>query len=331
MKRITIEDVAQAAGVSRQTVSRAMNDKNEISQETKERVMRAVADLGYRPNRMAQSMVTQRTYAIGLLVADITNPFFPEVSRGVQDLAQANDYNVFFCNTDDRPELELQELHSLAAQGVDGIIVFSHSASPEDLKSFADSYRPIIFINRIIEHPNASVLMIDNFRGAQIAADYFIDHHRTRPGMLTNNSATASASRRLLGFKQRVLERGIAFSDDHVAMEQATLDGGYQAAHHLLEKYPETDALFTYNDLMAIGAVRACLERGYRIPEDVAIIGFDDIQFARMITPSLTTIRVDKYEIGKIALQRLLEMIENPGEATPQIIIEPELILRETA
>lgn len=333
MNRITIEDVAKAAGVSRQTVSRAINDKGEISPETKVKVMQAVEELGYRPNRMAQSMVTQRTHMVGVLLADITNPYFPEVTRGIQDVAQANGYNVFVCNTDDQAKVELQEMRSLAAQGVDGIIDISYNMSDEDLRSFADTYHPLVLFNRFFDHPNVSCLIVDHFYGAQLAADHFIRTQRLKIGALTHGGDNYLLSRRILGFKQRILEHEIAFLDEHVipTAAKATLDGGYQAANQLLDRYPETNAIFTYNDIMAIGAVRACLERGYRIPDDVAIIGFDDIQFSRMITPSLTTIRVDKYAIGQMAIHRLLEMIENPDESFPRIDIEPELILRETA
>ena len=331
MKRTTIEDVAQAAGVSRQTVSRAMNDKNEISQETKERVMRAVEELGYRPNRMAQSMVTQRTHMVGMLMADITNPFFPEVTRGVQDVAQANGYNVFVCNTDDRESLELQEMRSLAAQGVDGIIVFSHSASEENLRAFADTYQPMVFVNRALEHPHVSYMMVDNFLGAQLAVAHFATKQRTQIGMLTNNSATYLSSRRLIGFKKSLSDYSLPFAENRIIPEAPTLEGGYQAAHQLLDRYPEINAIFTYNDLMAIGALRACNERGRRVPEDIALIGFDDIQLARMTTPALSTIHVDKYALGQMAMNRVMEMINNPDETYPPIYINPELVIRETA
>lgn len=331
MKRVTIEDVADLAGVSRQTVSRAINDKGEISQETKERVMTAVEQLGYRPNRLAQGMVTQRTYTIGLILSNITNPFFPEVTRGVQDAAQAKGYNVFLCNTDDTADIEVQELHSLAAQGVDGIILFSHQASDADLTNFADSYRPIVVINRLFQHPNVSVMMVDNYRGAQLAADYFIDNHHTHLGMLTNNTPSYSQARRVRGFRERVQERGLILPDDRIATAPATLNGGRQAAHQLLTEHPGISAIFTYNDLLALGAIRACRERDLHIPHEVAIIGFDDISFAAMATPSLSTVHVDKYVIGQQAVARLIAMIEAPETSFPAVEIEVELLIRESA
>lgn len=331
MKRITIEDVAKAAGVSRQTVSRAINDKGEISQETKDRVLEAVDKLGYRPNRIAQSMITQRTHTIGLILGNITNPFFPEVTRGVQDMAQVNEYNVFLCNTDDKAEVELQMLHSLAAQGVDGIILFSHQADEEDLRNFADTYHPLVLINRMIEHPNISVLMVDNYRGGQLVADYFATQGHTALGVLTNDVFSTSLVRRLQGFKQKLDEHGLALDVEQIVAAPATLEGGYEAAQQLLTKYPTTTAIYTYNDLMALGAMRACSDLRRRIPKDVAIIGFDDIQLAKMTTPSLSSIHVGKYNIGQEAVNRLLAMIENPNEIFTPIELGVELIIRETA
>ncbi len=330
-KRITIEDVAEAAGVSRQTVSRAINDKDEISPATKKRVMEAVEKLGYRPNRLAQGMVTQRTYTIGLILSNIDNPFFPEVTRGVQDAAQAKGYNVLLCNTDDNAEIEVQELHSLGAQRVDGIILFSHQASDEDLRGFADSFYPIVVINRIFDHPNVSVMMVDNYNGAQLVADYFIDQGHSQMGMLTNSSPSNSEVRRLRGFKERIIEKGLDLPDERIVTAPATLEGGRQAAHQLFDSYPDTTAIFTYNDLMALGGIRASLERGLKIPDEIAIIGFDNISFAAIATPSLSSVHVDKYGIGKQAMDRLLAMIDSPGAEFPPIKLGVELVSRESA
>ena len=331
MKRITIEDVAKAAGVSRQTVSRAINDKGEISRETKERVMQAVQKLGYRPNRLAQSMVTQRTHTIGLVLGNITNPFFPEVTRGVQDMAQANDYNVFLCNTDDKADVEMQMLRSLAAQGVDGIILFSHQANEDDLRTFADTYHPIVVINRILHHPHVSILMVDNDRGGKLAADYFISQGHQRMGVLTNSHSSLSQVRRIGGFRRQLQACGLIFTDDHIVAALANLDGGYLGAKQLLERHPDTTAIFTYNDLMALGAMRACRELNRPVPEEIAIIGFDDISLARMTTPSLSSIHVDKYAIGQKAINRLFSMLEFPQKQFPLLELNVKLIVRESS
>ena len=329
-KRITIEDVAKAAGVSRQTVSRAINDKGEISPVTKKRVLDAVKELGYQPNRMAQGMVTQRTFTVGLIVSDITNPFFPEVARGVQDTAQAHNYNMFLCNSDDSADVELTTLRSMAAQPVDGIILFAHKTTEADLLAFAQNYRPIVLVNRPFSHPHISTLIVDNFNGAQMAVEQFIQSGHTQIGMIANRDFGPSQTRRVQGFQQTITTHNLPSDDSRICSNAPTLEGGYTATQELLQRHPEITAVFAYNDLMAIGALRACRDTGRRIPDDICIIGFDDISMASMVTPSLSSIQVDKYDIGKNAMLRLIQMLDHPNTAFPPQNMAVQLILRES-
>ncbi len=330
MKRVTIEDVASVAGVSRQTVSRAINNKGEISPTTRARVMEAVRELGYLPNRLAQGMVTQRTRTIGLMVADIANPFYPELARGVQDAARAADYNMLLCNTDDVAVEEKFIFRSLAAQGVDGIIAFSYKASDEMLGAFADQFRPIVFVNRDFKHPHVSTVMVDNIRGAASAIEQFLQQGHRTIGMLTNFNPSVNASRRQIGYTQAMSAAGITPEPSWVGGGEPTLEGGYAAARQLISDHPNMTAVFCHNDLMAIGAIRALHHLGLRVPQDVALIGFDGVQMASMVTPALSTVHVDKYEIGRRAMERILQMIEAPTKQFRPIEISTSLILRET-
>ncbi|MCA9948786.1 MAG: LacI family DNA-binding transcriptional regulator [Anaerolineales bacterium] len=330
MKRITIEDVAQAADVSRQTVSRAINDKGEISQETKDRVMQAVRELGYRPNRLAQSMVTQRTYTVGLTIPDILNPFFPEVARGVQDVARDHDYNVFLCNTDDNPEVEIDVLRSLAAQRVDGIIALGSCIADETLTDFADTYRPIVITNRFTNHPHINPLIVDNIRGATLAAEHFVQQQHTAVGMLASDNVSFSFLRRVQGFRDALALHGLPYDDSIMEGGKPTISGGYGAMRRLLTRQPYITGIFAYNDLMALGALRACHDMGINVPEDISIIGFDDIHLTSIVTPSLTSIHVDKYAIGANAMTRLLAMLDQPDTIFPQQEMPVELVLRES-
>lgn len=330
MKRITINDVARAAGVSRQTVSRAMNDKGEISPETKERVLTAVRELGYQPNRAAQSMVTRRTRTIGLIFSDILNPFFPEVIRGIQDIARENDYNVFLCNTDDQPEIEDKTLNSLVANGVDGIIILGSSLPDEKLSRFADNFHPLVITNRFVNHPNINLIIVDNIRGGALAASHFIEHHHTAVGAITNENQPFGEVRRMQGFRDTLAQYNLPSDNSIIASGAATISGGYSATKRLLAQAPHLTGIFTYNDLMGLGAIRACHDLGLNIPQDVAIIGFDDIHLTSIVSPSLTSIRVDKYAMGSKAINRLLEMLENPLKDYPNIEMPVELIVRES-
>jgi LacI family transcriptional regulator len=330
-RRVTIEDVARAAGVSRQTVSRAINNKGEISPATLKRVMDAVQTLGYRPSGVARGLATQRTCTVGLVVPDITNPFFPEVARGVQDVARSNDYSVFLCNTDESPQEELQALHSLAAQPVDGIILCGSRVSDEDLIAFADGYRPLVVLNRFLQHAGVSLILVDNHRGAKLAVDYLADQGHTAIGMLAGPITSPSSAQRVEGFRRTMAARGLSIADEWILSGPPTIEGGYEAARRLLAQHPGITALFTYNDLIALGAVQACDHLGRCVPADCAIVGFDDIRLAEMVSPPLTTIRVDKYQLGRQAMTRLLAMFEDPDAPFPPISIGVELVIRESA
>ncbi|MEZ4727053.1 MAG: LacI family DNA-binding transcriptional regulator [Caldilineaceae bacterium] len=329
MKRITIEDVAKAAGVSRQTVSRAMNDKGEISPETKERVMRAIDELGYVPNRMAQGMVTRSTRTIGLIIGDVMNLFFAEVARGVQDLAQAHDYHVILYNTDNNRAIEERALRSLLAQGVDGIIGFI-SVADDVLTAIADQGKPIVLINRSFAHANVATVMVDNQQGARLAVAYLLQQGHRQIGMLAPQDALLKHVRRYQGYQETLHHAGVEQNGQWVARGYPTLEGGYAATKELLNRSPDISALFTYTDLMALGAIRAARELGRNVPTDLAIVGYDDSAIAALTNPALTTIQVQKYEMGKQAMQQFLAMND---EATDVEFasLNVALIIRESA
>jgi len=331
MKRITIEDVAKAAGVSRQTVSRAMNDKDEIRPATKARVMAAVETLGYVPNRLAQAMVTRSTRTVGLIIGDIMNLFFAEVTRGVQDLAQAHDYHVIIYNTDDDHQGELRALRSLTAQGVDGILGFLYNISDEELTRFTGPNRPLVLINRSFDHPNVETLIVDNRRGAKLAVDYLLAQGHTYIGMLTHIGHQPDQVRRVQGYQEALTNAGILHERQPIVQGYPTLEGGYQAAKELLTLYPDVTALFAYNDLMALGAVQAGRALDRQIPADLAIVGYDDILFSTLTNPALTTVGVHKYEIGKQAMKRFLAIQDKQMINAEFAPIEVELIIRESA
>lgn len=331
--QVTIEDVAREAGVSRQTVSRAINNKAEISPDTLSRVLAVVEKLGYRPSRMAQGLVTQRTYAVGLLVGDIANPFFPEVARGALDTAQAKGYNVFLCNSDGNVQQEFRLLQSLAAHAVDGIILYPSYDSDNNLKTFMKSYRPVVVVNYAFDHPGASVVMVDHRRGARLAVDYLVSKGHRAIGMLTGvQNPSLDRVRRIQGFCEGLAAHNLPLVNEWIVPSQSpTVESGYESARWLLIEHPQVTAIFAYNDLLALGAIQACKELGRHVPTQCAIVGFDDIHWAATATPPLTTVRVDKYELGQQAMSRLLAMLAEPETIFPTIHLDVELVIRESA
>ncbi|MFK7801568.1 MAG: LacI family DNA-binding transcriptional regulator [Anaerolineae bacterium] len=331
-QKVTIDDVARAAGVSKQTVSRAINNKGEISTRTRERILALVKEMEYRPNRMAQAMNTSRSHMIGLVVPDITNPFFPEVVRAVQDAAMANGYTALICNTDESKEIDV--LYELITHGIDGLITFTHQASDSAVVEFADRFGPLLIINRefddSFDHPNIASLLVDNITGACLAVNHLVELGHRKIGMITPSIFADRETRRERGYLKALEQNGIEVDPELIISHDATLAGGYEAANVLLANRPDMTAIFGYNDLMALGAIRACRDLNLSVPQDISVIGFDDIQLSSMVTPALSSIRVDKYQMGRLAFDRVYSLIQDPTGNRDLIEMQATLVNRES-
>jgi LacI family transcriptional regulator len=327
-----MRDVAQKAGVSIKTVSRVVNDQGEISESTRERVLTVIQEMGYRPSKVARALVTQRTHTIALVMGDITyNPFFPEVARGVLDAAQSQDYNVFLCNVDESQEQELDVLHSLADHAVDGIIIYPVGYNQDNLKIFANHYRPLVSINKCIEHPNVGMALLPTCKGAKLAIDYLVGKGYTKIGMIVGTGPLELVER-VRGFRKAMSMHKLEITDGMIIQAaRTTYEAGYDAMQRALHKKIELEAVFAYNDLLAMGAIQACREAGRRVPDDIAIVGFDDIEWAAKTTPPLTTVRIDKHYLGQVATQQLFRMLEDDESTPPPVHVDAELIVRESA
>jgi len=328
---VTIRDVARKAGVSIRTVSRAINNQGEITEETRQRVLAIVEELGYRPSKVAQALVTRRTETIGLVLADITNPFFPEVARGVMDAAEARGYNVFLCNSDGNVKQQASVLRSMADHAVDGVIVYPGFGGGDSLRAFAEHHGPLVALNCFFDYPGASRVMIDTRRGANLAVDYLVGKGHTALGMLAGRARSLSLMRRVRGFREALRIHGLPFVKEWILPGSPVVARGAESTRQLLTQYPQITAVFAYNDLLAVGAIQACKELGRRVPDDCAIVGFDDIPLAAMLAPPLTTVHVDKYELGRQAMSRLFDMLDRPGTSFPPIYLGVELVVRESA
>jgi LacI family transcriptional regulator len=327
-----MRDVARRANVSIKTVSRVVNNLGEVSDETRERVLAAIEELGYRPSKVARALVTQRTDTIGLVLGDITNPFFSELACGVLNAAQAKGYDVFLCNSGSRVEQEIRALFSLADHNVDGVIIFPSWRNIERLKEFSERYRPLVVINRVVdEHPRIGRILTDNYGGAKQAVDFMVSRGHTAIGMLAGYSASPKIMRRVQGFRETLAGHGLPVVDEWIVTCIPIVKHGNRATQRLLARNPQVTAIFAYNDLLAVGAIQACEEMGRRVPEDCAIVGFDDIQLASLVKPALTTIHLDKYELGHQAVTRLVEMLEQPETILPPVHLDVELVIRESA
>lgn len=324
--RVTIADVAHAAGVSAQTVSRVINGKGEISSATRQLVNEVIERLGYRPSSIARSLATNRTQTLGLVVPDIANPFFPQIARGAEDVAREHGYTVFVCNTNEDPQQELAVLRLLEDKRIDGLMLCSSRLPDSTLLPLLAAHPAAVVVNRAVPPDVAGVVRVDDADGAQQAVNHLFARQRKTLGLIAGPPVSYGTHERIRGFEQALAAADHPLDPDLRVSCRPDLAGGAQAAKKLLTARPDIDGLVCYNDLVAVGALQACAKLGKRVPDDVAVIGADDIFVAGLVTPALTTLRVSKYEIGAAAAKMLLDRLH--GRISADVVLIPELIIR---
>jgi LacI family transcriptional regulator len=329
--RVTIADVAREAGVSSMTVSRVINDKDDVSPATRQRVLEVVERLGYRPSGIARSLATQRTRTLGLVVPDVANPFFSDVVRGVEQVAYAQGYNVFLCNTEEKPERELAVLQSLEEKRVDGLVICSSRLAEEELQAFVRRNRFTVLVNRQVAGDRSRSVMVDDESGGKLATQHLLATGHRSIGFLSGPPASHSGQSRAKGYRDALKAAGVQPRVDWTRPCAPAVEGGQTTARQLLTAHPELTALFCYNDLVAVGALQACADLGLDVPRDLAVIGYDDIPLAGLVTPPLTTCRVARHDLGGQAVQLLLDHIDGCQAGCGQVVLHPELIVRASA
>ncbi len=329
--RVTISDVAREAGVSLMTVSRAINGKGEISPSTRQHVLDVIERLGYRPSGIARGLATQRTGTIGLVVPDVANPFFSDVARGAQDRARAAGYHVFVCNTDESPQRESSILESLEEQRVDGLVLCSSRLQDDLLCAALEHHPATVLVNRRLADGRVGAVMLADEAGARLAVEHLLQSGHKKIGFLAGPLTSYSSRQRTRGYEAAMGAAGVAHNLDWVRPCSYEVKGGRETARALLFDYPGLTALFCYNDLVAVGALQACTELGRRVPDDLAVVGFDDIPMAAVVTPALTTCCVPRYELGEQAMKLLLDRINGCSEDCQEVILYPTLVVRASA
>ncbi|MBI5957575.1 MAG: LacI family DNA-binding transcriptional regulator [Chloroflexi bacterium] len=324
-------DVAREAGVSLMTVSRAVNNKDGISEGTRQRIQEIIDRLGYRPSIIARSLVTDRTGTIGLIVIDNSNPFFSEIARGVEHEAYATGYNVFLCNTEEDTQRELAVLRSLEEKRVDGIILCSSRLPEDDLLVALEPHPAVVLVNRKLTQKHYLSILLNDEGGARRATEHLLQHGHRNIGLLAGPPRSYGGQQRMKGYRDALESAGICPKPEWTRHCLPIVDSGREAAADLLLSCPDISALFCFNDLNAVGALQACQSLGRRVPDDVAVTGFDDIPMAALVTPALTTCRTPTYEVGQQAMSLLLECINGCEGECEDIIFERELVIRESA
>jgi LacI family transcriptional regulator len=330
MNRVTIRDVAAAAGVSYQTVSRVINDRPDVAEETRRRVWQVIEELGYQPSAIARGLASKRTYTLGLITADFSDYFFTQVIVGAEVEARKHGYFFMLCSTERNPDDEPEYLRLLTERQVDGIL-FARPSTEQDSRhiiSLLCQGVPLVTTAYHVPGEKLTVVDVDNADGGLQATQSLIDGGRRRIGMITGPLDWKSAKDRTQGYRLALERAGISFDASLIEHGDWSYESGYEAMRRLLEKAPRVTALFSQNDRMAIGAMQALRETGHRIPDDVAIVGYDDIPAAAYSHPPLTTIRQPMQQVGEIATRKLIELIDDPDVEREEVLLKTELVRR---
>ncbi|AZV26345.1 MULTISPECIES: LacI family DNA-binding transcriptional regulator [Pseudomonas] len=325
----TIKDVAALAGISYTTVSHVVNKTRPVSEEVRLKVEAAIKSLDYVPSAVARSLKAKTTATIGLLVPNSLNPYFAELARGIEDYCERNGYCVILCNSDDNPDKQRSYLRVLLEKRIDGLIVASAGGDSGLAQGLAGVKTPMVIVDRGLEGVDADLVRIDHEYGAYLATRHLLELGHRDIATIGGPASTSVAQMRQAGFARALKEAGVEVSPSRMLESDFTSTGGYNAASILLERNPPS-AIFAGNDMIGIGVLRAAAERNVRVPAELSVIGFDDIQMSRYVYPALTTVGQSILQLGEMAAEVLLRRIATPGLATDQRIVTPSIVLRES-
>ncbi len=335
MNRVTIADVAREAGVSLMTVSRAINNKDGISQETRTHVLEVIQRLGYRPSGVARSLVTRRTASIGLVVPDISNPYFSGIAHGVAEIANHQGLSVLLGDTQENPEQEIELLAVLEEKQVDGIIMAAPRMTSDQILPHLARHQNVVVVNRHFpsscDFSAAGYVINDDCFGGELATGHLFSRGHRRIGFLAGPRSSFGSQQRMIGYRGLLERAGIPVEPELIRYCPPTVKGGLEALLALVETARNITAVFAFNDMVAIGAIQAAAQLGRRVPDDLAIVGYDDIPMATWVTPMLTTCRAPFEEMGRIATKLLVERLRDCKQECKNIVLQPELIVRASA
>ncbi len=329
---VTLQEVAVAAGVTISTASRSLNHAYGVHFDTRARVMECAHRLGYRPNRMARGLATGISNMVGLIISDIRNPYFAEVTRGVEDAAYAAGCDVMLCNSDLKAQRQMSYIDSLIEKRAKGIVMNSVSALSRREQSYIlDCGMQIVLLNPHSQRSLFSTVCADNEQGGRIAAEYLLANGHRRLMHFTGPREHANLKLRAKGFIKRIQKLGIDAEVTTLSAER-TSEGGYELARYLFSRPSRNwpTGIFTANDAMAFGVIRAAMDFGVSIPDDLSLVGFDDVELAGRVHPPLTTMSQPKYQIGATALQMLLRRVSSGVKEPEHITFGVELVERQS-
>lgn len=330
--KVTINEIAKRAGVSKATVSRVLNNSKPVSEEIKKRVLAVIEDANFKPNQVARSLSLKKSHLIGIIIPDLSNPVFSRIIAGIESYIRSLDYSLLITATDFDIEMKIQHIHILKDKGVDGLILVTDHGNSEFYEAMLAFEKPIVMIGSDSFIEKVPVVRIDNYKAACEATQYLVDLGHEKIGMIRGPLMDPqSGKERYEGFKDTLTKAGL-FEENLIAEGWYSFDDGYRGMEMLLSKAQKVSAVFCACDLMAVGAMKYANEQGISVPSELSVLGFDDVEIARMYSPSLTTIKQPFEENGRLAIETLVQMMEDPEHHAPfkHQILKHQLVVRES-
>jgi len=325
---VTIKDIARECKVSVMTVSRALNDSKGISAQTQQRVLEVCREKGYVPNFAARTLILNKTDMVGLIVPDIANQYYATVIKGVSSYLERVGYGLVVCNSDRNKNNEIKYLDFLSQKRVDGIILIATKPKLEDYLTLIKRKIPLVLIDNFVKGLNVSFVENDNYTGGKRIISHMVSQGYRRIGVILGDSKSTASNDRLKGYLEVMAENNLAVDPKIVVHSNATFEEGYQLTAGLIEE--KVDAIFAINDTVAMGVMKYCYANKVKVPEQLGLAGYDDIEQSSMLPIPLTTIHQRKHTLGEKAAQLLIDEITNPNSPKQIIKLQPELVVRKS-
>ncbi|WP_041076065.1 LacI family DNA-binding transcriptional regulator [Thermotoga caldifontis] len=331
-KYVTMRDIAERAGVSVNTVSRVLNNKPDISKETREKILKIAKELGYIKNVTASALRSRQTRIVGVILEDITNLFFAEVMKGIEAAARKQNYQLLLMNTGTDPKKQREAIQTLLERRVEGIVITPSENGLSDLEKLASINVPVVIVGRHFEGLQLDEIHSDEVKGGYLATKHLLSKGRKNILFINSVPENSAARMREEGYRKALREAKVFLPEDYIIVTaDPNMEAGYRAVFKAVEKKLPFDGIFCYNDMFAFGAIRALEELGKRVPQDVAVVGYDDVTLSSYYRPSLTTIRINKFGLGFEAFKMLFQRMTGRRKKPKRTIMDVELIVRESA
>jgi LacI family transcriptional regulator len=332
LKNPTLKEVASLAKVSTATVSNVINNTKHVSESVKQQVFDAMEALNYKPNEIAKSLRVQQSRLIGILISDISNDFISKVVKGIENTLSEIGYNVLLCSTDSDFEKEKEYLNVFMGKRIDGLIISSSGTG--DYEHYEDLLKakvPVVFLNRCPDHFPSNMVMTNNIKGAYIATEHLIKHGHKKIGIITGPLHFSTGRDRFIGYQRALEDYGIPFKKEIVLEGCFNIESGYELTKRLFEENMDVEALFISNNSMSLGAYKYIKEQGIKIPEEIAIYGYDDPEWADIVDPPLSGIKQPAYQLGIYAAKKIVDTVQGVCTETRGIkYLDPEMVVRRS-